>query len=231
MGLEIHPVQANILRVLLFKPKARFSELNVAHLSTDHFTFHVKRLVEVGLIEKKEGEAYQLTIVGKEFANRFDTESVTLERQAKVGVLITGVKKEKGVYKYLVQQRLKQPYYGHYGFLTGKVKWGETVWETAARELEEETGLSGKLILVGVKHKMDYSKKEKLLEDKYFFVFRAANLKGKLIRTFQGGKNQWLTRGEITKLPDLFDGVDETIEMVNQNKFVFSETKYTVSSY
>ena len=107
----------------------------------------------------------------------------------------------------------------------------EAVEETAARELKEETGLAGRLTSVGIKHKMDYSKQGELLEDKYFFVFRATNLKGRLVVDFEGGKNQWLTKKEISKLPNLFDGVDETVKMLNQDKLVFSETKYTVSSY
>ncbi len=230
MELEIHPIQADILLVLLFKPQAKFGELNTTKMSTDHFNFHLKRLLELGLIEKTKGRFYQLTTKGKEFANRFDTEGVVVERQAKVGVLVCGVKKEGKVTKYLVQERLKQPYFGFYGFITGKVKWGETVKQTAKRELKEEAGLSGMLELVGVKHKMDYLGRN-LLEDKFFFVFRATNLKGKLSKSFEGGRNLWLTEEKILKLPNLFDGVDESIKMIKQDKIIFSETKYKVERY
>lgn len=227
MELKIHPIQANILKILLFEPKARFSKLNVLKLPTDHFNFHIKRLIELSLIEKIDKNNYSLTIEGKEFANRFDTENIVIERQAKIGVLIVAVKGEK----YLVQQRLKQPYYGFYGFITGKVRWGETLVETASRELQEESGLKGKLTLVGVKHKMDYSEESKLLEDKFFFVFRVDNFKGNLLEKFEGGRNLWLTEKEIFKLPDLFDGVKESIKMVNQKKLAFIETKYKVKKY
>lgn len=227
MELKIHPIQANILRILLFEPKARFSKLNVLKLPTDHFNFHIKRLVELKLIEKTDKNSYSLTIEGKEFANRFDTENIVIERQAKIGVLIVAVKDEK----YLAQQRLKQPYYGFYGFITGKVRWGETLAETASRELQEESGLKGKLTMVGVKHKMDYSEKSKLLEDKFFFVFRADNVKGNLLERFEGGRNLWLTEKEILRLPDLFDGVKESIKMANQKKLAFIETKYKVKKY
>lgn len=229
--LELHPIQADILRVLLFKPQARFSELNTTGMTTDHFTFHVKRLVETGLIEKTEQNTYQLTTIGKEFANRFDTDSVVLERQAKIGALVVGVKKEGRIRKYLIQQRLKQPYYGFYGFITGKVKWGETILETSAREFKEETGLEAKFSLVGIKHKMDYSSEGNLLEDKYFYVVKASDFRGELVTEFEGGKNKWLSKEEIFQLKNLFDGVDESIEMVDQENLVFSETKYTVSKY
>ncbi|MDP2951008.1 MAG: NUDIX domain-containing protein [bacterium] len=227
MELKIHPIQANILKTLLFEPKARFSKLNVLKTPTDHFNFHLKRLVELKLIEKVDKNNYSLTAEGKEFANRFDTEAIVIERQPKIGVLIIAVKGKK----YLIQQRLKQPYFGFHGFITGKVRWGETLVETTNRELQEETGLKGKLTLVGIKHKMDYSESSKLLEDKLFFVSRIDNLKGDLLEKFEGGKNLWLTEKEILKLPDLFDGVKESIRMANQKKLAVVETKYKVKKY
>src|SRR3989344_1267779 len=162
---------------IILTPEARFSDLNVSRISTDHFTFHVKKLTELKLIEKTEENSYRLTVIGKEFANRFDvdTENVVLERQAKIGVLIGCVRGEGKDREYLIQQRLKQPYFGYYGFMTGKVKLGETVYETAERELQEEMGLAADLKLVGVRHKMDYDKDRRLLEDKYFYVFRGEN--------------------------------------------------------
>jgi len=231
MELKIHPIQANILKILLFEPKARFSKLNVPKITTDHFNFHIKRLVELKLIEKTDKNSYSLTIDGKEFANRFDTEKIVIERQAKIAVLIIAIRNGKTAKEYLVQQRLKQPYFGFHGFVTGKARWGETLIETACRELKEESGLEAKLVLVGTKHKMDYSEESKLLEDKFFFVFRADNIKGSLVERFEGGKNLWLTKKEILKLPDLFDGVEESIKIAEQKKLAFVETKYKVKKY
>lgn len=232
LEIEIHPAQSRALRYLLFNPKARFSQLNQLGLTTDHFNFHLKRLVKLGLVSKDKN-VYRLTQAGKEFANRMDSETqdLTMERQAKIAVLVGGVKIADGVKKYLIQKRLKEPYRGFSGFITGKVKWGEKVSQAAARELKEEAGLKGSLTLVGVKHKMDYSGEKKLLEDKYFFVFRADRLEGHLKRKFEGGENQWLARSKILDLDDLFDGVGETIKMIGQEDVVFSETKYLVSKY
>lgn len=229
MGVEIniHPVQGKILRDLLFKTKARFSHLNSKNLENDHFSFHLSKLVELGLVEKTKDKFYFLTANGREFANRFDTEKIIIEKQAKVSVLLIPTKGNK----YLVQKRLKQPYFGFYGFVSGKIKWGETLNEAALRELKEETNLLGKVTLVGIKHKMDYAISGNILEDKYFFVFKVNKTTGNLFDKFEGGENIWLTLKEILKLPDLFDGVAETIKMSKSKKLLLREDKYTVKSY
>lgn len=222
----MHKIQIKILKELLFKPVAKFSDLNVTDLTNDHFTFHIKRLVELDLVSKTKS-GYELTTIGKEFANRLDTENLKLERQPKTTILLICVKNNK----YLVQKRLKQPYFGFHGFITGKIRWGETIPEAALRELVEESGLTGTPQLVGIKHKMDYALSEELLEDKFFFVVKFVNLTGKLIEKFEGGKNMWLTEKEILKLPNVFDGISESFTMVQSTSLSFSETKYKVKKY
>jgi len=231
--IQIHQAQAHILRVLLFKTEARFRDLNTIKLSTDHFTFHLKQLVDQGIVEKIDSK-YRLTSKGKEFANRFDTEKVALERQAKIGVLIIGVKQEGKTTKFLSQQRLKQPYFGYRGCVTGKIRWAEKALETAARELKEETGLEGNLEFVGIEHKMDYSTIDgQMLEDKYFYIIKATNTKGKLIENFEGGRNSWLTEKEILTDPKVFEDVPKILKNIKTNKFFFLEDQYfyTPSEY
>ena len=50
---DAHSVQVTILRHLLFKPHATFSELQKStDLTSDHFNFHIKKLIEEGFVEK-----------------------------------------------------------------------------------------------------------------------------------------------------------------------------------
>lgn len=228
--IEIHSIQAEILKALLFKPEARFSELNSGRLPTDQFTFHLKRLISDGLVSK-DNNAYTLTPTGKEFANRFDTEKVEVERQAKLSILVICVKKRKNLKEYLIHQRLKQPYYGFHGFITGKMRWGETAAETALRELKEEANLTGKPIFAGIEHKMDYSPDGSFLEDKYFFIFRFENPKGKVSQDFQAGKNFWASKNQIIKLPNLQADMRRLLKIINSHKLSFIESKFTVSGY
>lgn len=229
---EIHPIQAHILRYLTFHPEAHFAEINELKVPTDQFTFHINSLLDADLVEKIEKGLYTLTLKGKEFANRFDTDKVAIEKQAKISVIIGGVKEDKSKKLFLIQTRLKQPYFGYNGFVSGKIPEGSTPMETAIRELKEETGLTAKKFkLVGIRHKMDYSKEGALLEDKYFFIFKVTQLTGELVHNFEGGSNKWLSIDEISKLEKVYDGVNETIDFLTGKSFGYTEHKYIVSGF
>lgn len=216
---------------LLFKPSAHFSELNVTGLETDHLNFHIQRLVKLGLIYKNTDELYELTSKGKEFANRFDTHNAQIERQAKVGVVVIAIYTEDNQRKYLFQKRLKHPFFGYYGFVTGKVRWGETIFETAKRELHEETGLEAVFQMCGVEHKMDYDTDGVMLEDKYFFVVKAENLQGNLVNIYEGGENIWLTREQAAEIEFLFPDVFQLFDLIEEGEVRFIENKFTVDKY
>ena len=82
---DIHPIQGQILRELLFHPDRRFSDLAPEGVPSDQLAFHVKRLQELNLVNKL-GDRYELTTAGKEFAGRFDTDgakTMVMEKQAK----------------------------------------------------------------------------------------------------------------------------------------------------
>lgn len=195
LDITIHAAQTSILRELLFHPDAGYAELQKpTGLTSDHFNFHIGRLVELGLVEKVTRGSYRLTLKGKEYANRLDTDNNTVERQPKVAVLLGLTRQHNGQTEYLFQQRLKNPYYGFWGLPSGKVRWGEQLAETAAREAREETGLSADFTIKGVYHELVRSKETgDIIEDKMFFMALGTNVQGELVANFEGGHNEWRT--------------------------------------
>src|SRR4030043_613860 len=220
MEIKIHEFQISILRELLFKPQARFRDLRKVDVTNDHFSFHINHLIKEGLVKKTKGR-YSLTDGGKEFANRMDTEALKLERQAKLGVALHAVRKKNGITEYLVHQRLKEPFYGWYGSHSGKIRWGEKPDDTAKREFLEETGLTGKFTLKGIVHYHHFPKDGRLLEDKYFWVFRVDNVKGELMEKVPEGENIWMTEKEYKKLKNVFASFDEVLGVINGKKLVY----------
>jgi 8-oxo-dGTP pyrophosphatase MutT (NUDIX family)/predicted transcriptional regulator len=194
---DLHIVQIQILRELLYNPKARFAKLNIAQLSNDHFSYHLKTLLKEEFIIKEQ-QGYRLTAKGKEFANMMDTDQLVIEKQGKISVFVVATKKQEGQELLLVQTRTKEPYFGYMGFVTGKVRFGETIMEAAKRELLEETGLTAKLTYKYLLHEHIYSKDHTLLEDKFFHVIHAFNTKGTLQNT-RDGKNEWMTERDFKK--------------------------------
>lgn len=220
-----HEAQMKILRHLLLSPHAGFAELQKqTGLTSDHANFHIKKLLDEGFIAKNAEDKYVLSRMGKEYANRMDTDDNVIEKQPKISVALI-IENSEG--KFLAQQRLKQPYYGFWGRPTGKIRWGETMVEAAARELMEETGLTADLSVAGFYHKMDYDKESgDLLEDKVFVLIYGKNPEGELIVDDEGHHNEWLSDDELHERGIYFQSVPEITAMALKNAVNFMEHKY-----
>ena len=131
--------------------------------------------------------------------------------------------------EYLFQERLKQPYYGFWGFAIGKIRWGETILQTAERELMEETGLKADHRIAGLYHELVYQTETgEQLEDKMFFVIHCTNTTGNLVEQFEGGRNKWMTRSEALKLPKIFTSFDIELDIVSSDEtFIERRVEYT----
>ncbi|MEI6053735.1 MAG: NUDIX hydrolase, partial [Candidatus Saccharibacteria bacterium] len=214
----------------LFHPSVGFAKLQkITGMSSDHFNFHLQKLVELKLVEKVSRGTYSLTPRGKEYANKLDTDNHTVERQPKTAVILAVERIKNGKKEYLFQERLKQPYYGFWGFATGKVRWGETIVQTAERELMEETGLTADHRVAGVYHELVYQQETgEQLEDKIFFVVHCTDIKGKLVKEFEGGRNQWMTREQALGQPKIFTSFDIEIDIVSSDDtFIERRVEYT----
>lgn len=199
---KIHDAQTKILRELLFLPAVNFAALQkVTGMESDHAKFHIKRLVELGYVEKS-GVKYRLSIKGKEYANKLDTEAGEIERQPKVAVLLVVERERDGHKEYLLQQRRKHPYYGYWGAPTGKVRWGESILETASRELREESGLRGTFEHRAINHeRVRHAATGEIVEDKIFHLMFCNHISGTLTVDYEGGHNQWRTLADMENEP------------------------------
>jgi len=228
--VKIHEAQTAILRELLFVPAASFSELQKkTNLESDHFKFHIARLVEVGYVEKRSDRGYVLTVSGKEYANKLDTDQNAIERQPKSAVIIV---LEDGDL-VLIQERLKHPYFGFWGYPGGKIRWGETILTAAARELKEETGLEADLQYRGVYHEHVRSAETgEILEDKIFHIVSAHSPSGDLFENFEGGRNAWMSFAKLATVEKKYTSTDiETKIGLGEDSFVESEQTYTKEEF
>lgn len=232
MSLEvtIHKAQTSILRELLFHPDAGYAELQKpTDLTSDHFNFHISRLVELGFVEKISRGRYRLTARGKEYANRLDTDNSTIERQPKSAVILALRREHGGKSEYIFQERLKNPYFGYWGLPSGKIRWGETILETARRESLEETGLDADFEVKGVYHEHVVQEETgDILEDKIFFVVLGTNTHGAFQEDFEGGHNEWLTFEAAVKKDKKFKSFGREIEILSSKDWLH-EQKLTIN--
>ena len=224
---QIHEAQTKILRELLFLPETNFAELQrVSGLESDHAKFHIKRLVELGYIDK-EGSQYRLSVKGKEYANKLDTDAGVIERQPKVAVMLVVERERGGVKEYLLQQRRKHPYYGFWGSPTGKIRWGESIHEAAIRELKEETNLEGSFEYRCIFHeRVRHADTGEMVEDKIFHMMFCDNVRGELLVDFDGGRNVWRTMESMHSETKTYKSFFEEMDLAIEGKMPILEVIY-----
>jgi ADP-ribose pyrophosphatase YjhB (NUDIX family) len=225
---DMHPIQLQILRKLLFSEGIRFSDLKPdTEMENNQFDFHLDQLITNNYI-KKTDSIYTLTTVGKEFANRMDTANLSIKPQAKISVLLCCRRKQKGKIQYLIYTRLKHPFYGCQGFFSGKVAYGEFVMEAAKRELKEESNLEGTPRAIGVVHYRVFDKNSRdIIEDKFMYACLVEDPKGELIGD-QEGKYEWVNEDEVlTYIKKPFESFEELYTQVKSastsSTFFFEE--------
>ena len=224
---DAHVIQMKILRELLLSTSLSFADIQRASgVSSDHANFHIKQLVLAGFVRhvSKLYGSYELTIEGKEYANRMDTDDYVIEKQPKLSIVLDIIGSDD---KHLQQERLKQRYYGYWGRPTGKIRWGETILEAAARELFEETGLTAKLVVLGFYHNLDYDESGNLLEDKYLCLVRGTDPQGELLAETDGQRNVWLTDEEYSQKDKTFGTLEAVEHLIANGQMFVHETKTT----
>jgi ADP-ribose pyrophosphatase YjhB (NUDIX family) len=185
-----------ILRKLMHKQEMGFNELWGNIGASNGFAYHLKILVEDGLVEKR-GEKYCLTHEGKKYVTYVEGESGEKAKSPLVCVLI--VVYDEVEKKFLMCERTKEPFYGYWGFVIGKIKFDQYIYETAKAELKEETGLECDLELKGLCSYKTYNN-NKLGYNHQIFVVLGKNHRGKLIEKTREGENHWIKEGDASKL-------------------------------
>lgn len=200
---KLHYYQIELVKKLSQRPAVRFNDLIISGLESEHMNYHLKKLLDLGLVQKKHIH-YTLTDIGKDHFNTLDEVSSLPEKQPKTSVIIHAKRKNSaGVIEHLLCKRLRQPYFGKVGHPTGKVKFGETVKEAAIRELFEETGLTAKTLTLERIYRKMRQKDHLWVQDVIFYIFLVKNLSGQFIAKTPFQENFWISIKELHARSDL----------------------------
>jgi ADP-ribose pyrophosphatase YjhB (NUDIX family) len=197
---QLHTIQLQILSKLLFSRSLRYSQLKPSKdMENNQFQFHLDALINMGYVNK-ENTKYTLSAKGKEYANRIDENDNKLKLQAKISVWIACTRIINNKTQFLIGTRLKQPFYGCQGYISGKVQYGEKLSAAVKRELTEESGLKcGSSELVAIKHYRVFRQgTSELLEDKFMFLCLVKEPTGSL-KLSREGKLEWIDVIDLEK--------------------------------
>jgi len=216
---ELHKAQVSILRTLRHTTAARYTVLRQpTDLESDVFKFHLRKLVRQQYVRKLDSGEYELTSAGKEFANNLSESEQRTQKQPKLSVAIIASREFDGTKKYLCQQRLRSPFYGFWGCLSGPVQWGESFEIAAQREFEKQTGLTATYVVRAFYRSTDYSEKDILLEDKLFAIVEASDVCGEITNDWQKGFNAWLGLAELKTQEKYFTSTCDFIAMLESGE-------------
>ncbi|MBN2100468.1 NUDIX domain-containing protein [Candidatus Dojkabacteria bacterium] len=129
-----------------------------------------------------------------------------IEKQPKTSVVVRAVRvnPDTGEVEHLLNKRLREPYFGKVGHITGKVRFGEKIEEAAARELMEETGLkAGRVEIEGIYRKMRHREDGSFVQDVFFYCSFVKDLSGEMIKRTEYQENFWLSETEYKRRYDI----------------------------
>lgn len=234
MSLQLHSYQNALVRALITYPHgAHFNSLLVEGLESEHMNYHLKKLIEYGLVEKKN-MLYSLTDTGKDYCNLTDDEMRELEKQPKTSVILWCTRiNPQGEREHLINRRLRHPYYGKVGRLTGKVRYGETLVQAAKRELYEETGLEASSCkLVEIYHKLRTKPDGEVVQDVLFYIVQMEKFTGHLIEKTKYQENFWLSEKNPDKNAyDFFDDFEMRLHVHEGELIPFHEHSDVATGY
>jgi ADP-ribose pyrophosphatase YjhB (NUDIX family) len=204
--MKLHYYQKELLKKLtLSKEPLKFNELLLKGLESEHMNYHLKNLISLKLV-KKIDNGYQLTNKGKDYTDSLEDDIKTEEKQPKTSVIVRAIRFENGEEEQLLCKRLRHPYYGKVGRITGKVKFGEKLEDAVKRELYEETGLTVEdTKLLKIYRKIRNDDHGNPVQDVMFYIFEVKNPTGTMIEESEFQQNFWVNENDCKNRDDLYE--------------------------
>lgn len=215
-------IKEHILKKIMHNPECTFSELWEKdirdEIESNKFAYHLKKLIDEGLIKKQNNsDVYMLTSQGKKEMTFVDGETGKKKTFPLVTVLMVVVKDNK----VLLMKRLKEPFYGYWGIHGGKLDFDKHIFEAAAEELKQETGLKADFELKGISSSKTFNDGEQLYNHQ-FFILLCKNPRGHVIEKISEGENKWFEIEKINKLK-IFPTVPYFLDAALTPGFTFLE--------
>ncbi len=205
----MHRLQKHILHQLILNPEQRYADLKPAEVEGNLFMYHLRVLMNEGLVEKCANGHYQLSATGKVYVDRLSLKSFAPRIQPRI-VTLMAVRNNAG--EWLMYKRKRQPLINMIGFPYGKIHLGETILQAAHRELTEKTGIEAELTHVGDGYAITYEHDQPISQI-MFHLFSGSATGGDLLGPSKFGSPKWLSE-EAMADRTLIPNVPELLQLV-----------------
>ncbi len=219
-----HHIQRAIVYRLALTPSLKFSELKPDTLENKLFTYHLKKVVAAGLVEKNADGEYALTSEGRLLGVHVLENTQAIADRAYSVLFLVIRRKSDGA--HLLYRRKSHPLFGRVGFMHATPNSHESSVETAARICKERTGLDADFSALGSGF-FRVSEGDKLESFTNFTLMVCEDAHGELVQNDVLAEYFW-TEAIDQERPTLLLNMPTLIELYETGKPFFVEKELTV---
>jgi ADP-ribose pyrophosphatase YjhB (NUDIX family) len=143
-----HHIQRTIIHKLAFVSEASFSELKPSDIDNKLFTYHLKKTILEGYVQKSAKGLYSLTPEGRRLSTGVKEKQRALVTERPLSALFLIIRRKEDS-AWLLYKRKTHPMLGFHGFMHLRPNASESISETAAKQVQEKTGLQGTFTALG----------------------------------------------------------------------------------
>lgn len=142
-----HHIQRSIVYRLAFSDGLRFSELKPDVVDNKLFTYHLKKVMSAGLVDKDDSGLYRLTPEGRRLGIRVVEAGLHMAEHAEAVLFLVVRRADDGA--WLLYRRRTHPLRARVGFMHAIPEADKSVEDTAMSTLHQQTGLVGRFTALG----------------------------------------------------------------------------------
>lgn len=219
-----HHLQRDLVYHLAFADSLRFSELKPADVESKLFTYHLKKVLNAGYIQKNEDGSYSLTPEGRRVGvSAFKQQHMGTERAYSI-LLLAVRRKSDGM--WLLNYRNTHPLRGKTGFVHTTPVATNLARIRASDHLLEATSLTASFKVVGHGYLRMFEGKE-LESFTHFTLLYSDDAEGTLNEGSEYASYHWESSPDF-KSPEMLPSMQYLVDMIQDPELNFQDLVFKI---
>ena len=214
-----HHLQRGIVYRLALEDNLRFGELQPDTIDNKLFTYHLKKVVSAGYVEKNGDGRYSLTADGRRLGIRVLSNFQTLADRAHSVIFLVIRRKADGA--WLLYKRKIQPLVNRVGFMHCTPNSEESILQTASKLCRERTGITAEFTPLGNGYFRMFDGEE-LESFTHFTLLVCEDASGELQQGNEYSEYFWVTQPDFAD-PAMLPNMQSLVARYQANEQFFLE--------